>query len=420
VSFAETDNGRRDLAEEIIPVVITGADLPGGLSLARALRDLGVPIYGLALRPESPCCQSNAWADVSSVAVDSELGWLEALLKVGVRHPWQVLFSAQDTVVDIISRNREILGEHYLFVLPDRVTVELLGDKSAFATWAQTNGFPVPRTHVVSSPDELESALADISFPVVVKPFTRNRRWHAASGRNKAYRLDSPAALANIPFELFDASDRYVVQEWIEGGDSDVHFCLGYANRAGRELAHQTGRKLVQWPVGTGNTALCTTSDDPALHRLTQQLFDRADLVGLASLEVKRDRRDGQYYITEPTIGRMDLQTNVATAAGVNLAVIAYHDACGRPVDTESTHARRSAIWLSESDLPRALVVAALQRQLNLVELVRALLRSRAVMFAYGGTGDMRPLGALLREKVRAVTRVVIALVSADSRRGSR
>jgi hypothetical protein len=150
VSFAETDNGRRALAEEIIPVVITGADLPAGLSSARALRDLGVPIYGLALRPASPCCQSNAWTDVSAVADDSEPGWLEALHKVGVRHPRQVLFAAQDTVVDIISRNREILREHYLFVLPDRVTVDLLGDKSAFATWAQTNGFPMPRTHVVA------------------------------------------------------------------------------------------------------------------------------------------------------------------------------------------------------------------------------------------------------------------------------
>jgi hypothetical protein len=29
VSLGQTDNGRRDLAEEIILVVITGADLPG-------------------------------------------------------------------------------------------------------------------------------------------------------------------------------------------------------------------------------------------------------------------------------------------------------------------------------------------------------------------------------------------------------
>ena len=80
------------------------------------------------------------------------------------------------------------------------------------------------------------------------------------------------------PFELFDASDRYVVQEWIEGGDADVHFCLVYRDRAGREVAYQTGRKLVQWPVGTGDTALGTTTEDPTLHRLTEQVFDRAGM----------------------------------------------------------------------------------------------------------------------------------------------
>jgi D-aspartate ligase len=407
VSLGRTNDERRVASDERIPVVITGADLPAGLGLARSLRDLGVPLYGLAVDRRSPCCRSSAWSDVWPVAEDSEQGWTEALLKLSTRHPRQVLFPAQDTVVDIISRNREVLGEHYLFVLPEHPTVQLLADKSAFAPWAEANGFPAPRTHVVSSPDELDAALNDLTFPVVLKPFTRNRRWHDASGRNKAYRLNSPAAVANIPFQLFDVSDRYVVQEWIEGNDSDVHFCLVYRNRSGRELAYQTGRKLVQWPVGTGNTAICTTTEDRSLHRLTKQLFDRTGFVGMASVEVKRDRRDGKYYITEPTVGRPNLQSNVATAAGRNLAVIAYHDARGVSVDTGSSHGR-NAIWLSESSLLPAFIVAALRRQLNLVELGRALFRCRAVMFAYGGRGDMRPLMAQLVGKLRAGARPLI------------
>jgi predicted ATP-grasp superfamily ATP-dependent carboligase len=398
MSLAETSNGRT-------PVVITGADLPGGLSLARALRDLGVPLYGLALDPRSECCQSSAWTEVLPVAQDSEPGWVEQLLKLSARCSRPVLFSAQDTVVDIISRNREVLEKHYDFVLPDHGTVHLLGDKSEFAPWAEANGFPVPRTRTVESLRELETALDELNFPIVLKPFMRDHRWSAASGRNKAYKLDSPAGAAEIPFPLFEVSDRYVAQEWIEGGDSDVHFCLVYRDRSGRELAHQSGRKLVQWPVGTGNTALCTTTEDAALHRLTQQLFDRAGLVGLASLEVKRDCRDGAYYITEPTIGRNNLQSNVATAAGSNLAVVAYHDARRGPITAESTP-RRNAIWVNESSLPAALVVAARRRQLNLVEIARALLRCRAVTFAYGEAGDMRPLAALVVARLRAGARL--------------
>lgn len=411
---ARNHDRRREPAGDAVPVVVTGADLPGGLGVARALRDEGAALYGLALDPRSPCCRSSAWTEIVAVAQDSERGWVDALLAQARRHERQVLLVSQDTVVDIVTRHADELRAHYAFVLPDPATVRILGDKSAFAPWAQAHGFPVPRTHVVCTEAELDAALRELEFPVVLKPFTRDRRWHDVSGRHKAYRLAAPADVAAIPFRLFDASDRYVVQEWIEGTDSDVHFCLVYRDRSGRELGHQTGRKLLQWPVGTGNTAICTTTDDPELHRLTRELFDRAGLVGLGSLEVKRDRRDGRPYIVEPTVGRPNLQSNVAAAAGANLLAIAFRDACGRPVPPAGR--RREAIWLSESHVAAALVVAAGRRELDLAALGRAFLRCRAVMCAYGGRGDLRPLVAMLTGKVRAIGGLVAQRLAAVGR----
>jgi predicted ATP-grasp superfamily ATP-dependent carboligase len=393
----------------MIPVVITSASIPVGLGLARALRGLDVPIYGVTSDRGSPCCESSAWTDVVTVSGDYEDGLLEALLKLSSRHARQVLFPVQDHDVDIVSRHRELLAEHYRLVLPDHPAVQLLADKSSFASWALDNGFPVPRTQVVSSPEELAAAAASLKFPIVLKPSVRSRRWLGAGGRKLHYRLDSPAEVAGMPYDLFEACDSYVVQEWIEGTDSDVHFCLVYRDRSGRELAHQTGRKLLQWPVGTGNTAICTTTDDPELHRLTQQVLDRAGLVGLGSVEVKRDRRDGRYYITEPTVGRPNLQSNLATAAGLNMAVIAYRDACDVPAAADGSP-RRSAIWLNERNLLEALVVAARRRQLDLVALGRALVRCRSVMFAYGAPGDLQPLVAGLVRKLRSPARLLRVL----------
>lgn len=393
---------------EHLPVLVTGADLPGGLGVARALHGEGVPIYGLALDTRSPCCRSSFWTEIQPVLDDSEQGWMEALRALSTRHMRQVLFIAQDIVVEIVARNAEELEKHYAFVLPDTSTVRILGDKSVFALWAHDNSFPIPRTHVVSSYDELQAALQHLTFPVVLKPFRRDRKWANASGRHKVHRLDSPAAVVAIPFRLFDVSDRYIVQEWIEGDDSDVHFCLVYRDRHGRELAYQTGRKLLQWPVGTGNTAIGATTEDPSLQRLTKELFDRAGLQGLGSLEVKRDRRDGRVYITEPTVGRPNLQSNLAAAAGLNLAAIAYRDACGLPVEPASR--RRPAIWLSESYLLPALVVATLRWPLNLKELRRAVLCCRAVACAYGGPNDLRPLVAMLAGKVRTTGRLLFHL----------
>ena len=394
-----------DLPAGLLPVVVTAADNPVGLGLARALHGLGVPIYGVAFNPDNPCCRSSAWSDVRAVGGDRERTLVEALLALAERHPRQVLFPVEDDHVEIVSRHRELLDPHYRLVLPDHPTVRLLADKADFGVWAEKNGFRIPRTRVVSSAAELDSALAVLSFPVVLKPQVRDQKWIDAGGRKAHYRLSSPAAVAAIPFELFDASDRYVVQEWIEGGDDDVHFCLVYRDRAGREVAYQTGRKLVQWPVGTGDTALCTDTEDPALHRLTEQVFDRAGMIGLGSVEVKRDRRDGEYYITEPTVGRPNLQSNVATAAGLNLALIAYHDACGTSAETPSR--RRHAIWLNERHLGKALVVAARRRELALVEIGRALFRCRSVWFTYARAGDLGPLKAGLVRRLRTTARLL-------------
>jgi predicted ATP-grasp superfamily ATP-dependent carboligase len=390
----------------MLPVVITAADVRVGLGLARALRGLGVPIYGLASDMNSPCCRSSAWTEIEARAGDPEHGLVDSLLKLAARHPEQVLFPAEDDDVDLVSRHRDVLTRHYRLVLPGHSTVRLLGDKSAFAAWARENRFPIPRTQVVSSPDELDAALDGMTFPVVLKPAFKSRQWLGAGGKKMHYRLNSRGTVAEMPYGLFGAADRYVVQEWIDGGDSDVHFCLVYRDRSGRELAYQTGRKLVQWPIATGNTALCTTTDDPALHRLTERLFDRAGHVGLGSLEVKRDARDGEYYITEPTVGRPNLQSNLALAAGLNLAVVAYHDACGTSVATEPPR-RRNALWMNERNLPAALVVAARHRQLDVVEIVRALVRCRAMGFAYGAAGDLRPLLAGLARRLHAPARLL-------------
>ena len=150
----------------MIPVVITAADIPGGLGLARALRGLGVPIYGLTSNTDSPCCRSSVWSDIESVTpMTPSRGCSMRSANSPLVIPGKSSSPAQDDDVDIISRHRELLSKHYRFVLPDHPTVKLLADKTVFARWAPENGFLVPRTHVVSSPGELDTVLKDLPSP---------------------------------------------------------------------------------------------------------------------------------------------------------------------------------------------------------------------------------------------------------------
>jgi predicted ATP-grasp superfamily ATP-dependent carboligase len=324
-----------------------------------------------------------------------------------------VLFPAEDTVVRIVARHAGELATQFDFVLPDLPTVDRLLDKSVFHEWALANGFPVPHTAIVNNPDQLRTALREMTFPVVFKPAEHTTQWRVISRHYKVHRFDSIADFERLPFAPFDAADRFVVQEWIPGRDSDVYFCLTYRNRNGEELAAQVGRKITQWRVDTGNTALAVTHQDTELHTLTRRLLDTAGHVGFGSLEIRRSTRDGRMIITEPTVGRPNLQTALAAAAGVNLVEMAYRDALKLPAPPRPPS--REAIWIHETAFPRSVLVAARRRRLDGRTLLATLRTRRTPTGAF--FSDRDPLPLLLETAKVANKTLQAALITARRRR---
>lgn len=262
-----------------------------------------------------------------------------------------VLFPTSDALVKMVSDNRQALGEFYRFVLPERDVVDLLLDKTAFHSWALRLGFPVPESYIAASPDELEAVLNSTGYPCLLKPVFHTDGWNVSP--RKIFRLDRKEDISSIPFALFQASPKFLVQQWISGGDSDIRFCLFYFDRKGNEAGHYIGRKVFQHPSGTGSTALCMSSSDSEVYRLAKAVFTSAGFTGLGSLELKLDRKSGSYYIIEPTVGRHDLQSYLAVAGGVNLTLMALHDAL--ETGSQVATARKNATWVDEYNMYNAL-----------------------------------------------------------------
>lgn len=379
---------------------MAGADSLTGLGVARALRDEDVTIVGLAADVHAPSCHSSLWHEIVPVGGGN---WITAVVATARRYGRMVLMPVTDETVEIVARHARELDGLVDLVIPDEATVTTLLDKTAFHDWARRHGFPVPRSEIVADRAELDAALRRLAFPTVLKPFEPTAAWRAVNGRDKVRLLDSPAAVDRFGFDLFAVAPRFVLQEWVPGRDSDVWFYLTYRDRRGVELAHQVGRKLAQWPVDTGCTALCVTADDEELATLARKLFDAVGMVGVGSLEVKRSSADGRLYITEPTVGRPDLQSNIATAAGVNLTAVAYRDACGLPPGPAPTP--RPAVWVHETTLPKALVSALRRGRLDARALgtaVRLRARRSAAFLARGDAGPLRREVARLARVVRS------------------
>ena len=311
--------------------VITGADHPTGLITARALKDEPIRLIGTYRHAGAPTLRSRVWHATVPISYDEDL-FCRSLVQIARdQATMPVLFPSDDESVLLASRFRADLQPYYRFVYPPHSTVELLMDKLATYAWARQHDFLVIPYRLVAEVPQLEAAVEEVGLPAIIKPPVRLAAWENAMPDRKALRVDSLDELRLFLPALGRAQSRLVVQRWIPGDDADIHFVLSYHNRVGQMLGSFTGRKLLQWPVGLGSTAACCPENNPIARQIATRFFTDAGFQGLGSVEFKYDREADSYYLIEPTIGRNNLQSYIAVAAGVNLTRAAFYDACHGP-----------------------------------------------------------------------------------------
>lgn len=391
-----------------ITAFVTGADHPTGLGSARALKSAGARVVGFTGGGEEWCGRSNAWDEVRSISSHPSQGAEEIMAAAAEVQGPVFLVPTQDELVQEFSELRDSFPQNLRAALPNEKTVRTLLDKTRFAEWARENGFPLPASAIANSEEELRALLETFEFPAILKPLTRTRKWHRVSPVEKALRLSAPGDLDQVPFDLFDVAPSYVLSQWIPGEDSDVLFCLCYLDSDSEVVASFTGRKLLQYPRLTGSTAICVDHDDPELRTMAEELFRAAGCTGLASLEVKRSGVTGEYLITEPTVGRPNLQSPVAFHAGLNLVGVAMLHTWER----DFSHLIRPpgrAFWVEERAVYEILSSAP-RLPMGLRLIGREFLRVRRYGGAYFSLSDPSPffdfLGSAVGKGMRRVLRL--------------
>jgi predicted ATP-grasp superfamily ATP-dependent carboligase len=223
--------------------------------------------------------------------------------------------------------------------------VRTLADKTLFQKYAEREGFPVPRAIVVCDPSDLP-LLSSLKFPVVIKPGDKTL---VLDGKvERVVRADTLESASAAAMRMLNRASRLVIQEWIDGRDTDIYFTLFTCDSHSHIAAMFSGRKLVCDPPAIGNTAVCAPAKDAAaeLETMTRQFVARVEYQGIGSLEFKRDRANGRFVIVEPTVGRTDWQEEIATLCGVNIPLIAYWTELGQ-VSKEASNESAGTIWRS-------------------------------------------------------------------------
>lgn len=326
------------------PVAVVGAGV-NGLGVARSLAHARVPVWLLdsdAKRPEMHTRAANA-VTVRSLHGETLVEELVRLAAGQFSGSRPLLLLTQEESVKTISHYRDRLSALYRFSLPPMDVVDTLLHKQGFQNLAEKLGSPIPPLVHVRTLADLPK-IETLRYPVVIKPGERSAEY--SQQFKKAYRVENAVEGAELIRRILPVMDDIVVQEWIEGPDSNIYFCLQYVDRQGQVAASFTGRKIRSWPPQVGGTASCIAAPEvhEELSAMTTQFFQAAGVIGMASMEYKRDSRSGEFRMVEPTVGRTDYQEEVATLNGVNLPHAAWCAELGMPFPPPAV-CGRSVVW---------------------------------------------------------------------------
>lgn len=309
------------------PAVIVGTET-NGLGVARALSLDKIPAIGLAGPHWSPSCETNTCDIIYSSSWTRE-SMIKDLSFIGQKLDCKApLIITKDEPVLWISESRKEIEDFYEVYLPEHHVVELLMSKSKFYETGVQEGWPFPITWQINNKDELMSRLKEIVYPCILKPQVKNSEFRKHAPK-KAFMLRDERELITIYDMVAQWEPEIVIQEWIAGGDDRIVFCLTYYNRQGEPIVYFPGRKLRQWPVRCGNTAIAEPAPKEwieSIITLTDTIFRTVGFKGLGSIEYKMRPDTDAPVIMEPTVGRTNYQSEVAVINGVNIPTIAYYD----------------------------------------------------------------------------------------------
>ncbi len=237
------------------------------------------------------------------------------------------VFPLMESYVRSFYDHAHLLPQDRLYVMPNRLAIDICLDKPRLLDTAAEAGLPCARAIEVTDHDALHAAAAQIGYPLVIKP-ADSTIW---LGTRKALILPDQQALTRALPEWPQAHEALIIQRFVDGPRVNLYFAAANG-RAIRYLAVQIGQTDIA--DGTGLATTGTTIDlSPTLHTMADALLDRLSYHGVGCIQVLMDRTTGQPSFLEinPRIGGNHA---ITAHCGLGLDTLALDLARQTPLDT--------------------------------------------------------------------------------------
>ena len=304
----------------------------GALGIARTLGRLGVPVYAIVEDNYTPLASSRYIAKTflwESWPSDAET-FLIAMSAISEVIGHRAILIPMDDLSSIaVAESSAVLNRWFLFPQLPWNLPRQLADKAAFCSLCRNMGTPCARSITPRSVDQIREFIEYTAFPMVLKAA---QQWRLP---NDSYYNPKVVHNREALFDIFertqcDAGLPMVLQEYIAGEDWIYN---GYCNREMNLYLNFTGRKLLDYPIGAGSTALGLSISNEELCYQSEMFLRAVSYSGVCDMDWRRDKRDGQYKILDfnPRVG-LNFQM-FENCAAIDVIRALHLDLTGRKVD---------------------------------------------------------------------------------------
>jgi predicted ATP-grasp superfamily ATP-dependent carboligase len=215
-----------------------------------------------------------------------------------------------------LSANREdIISAGAQMILPPHETVLRAFDKRATTDLAASLGITIPQTYLIKNKSEAEKVLENISYPVVLKPWSSEElsdTGKVVSTGRPLYAISKGQFLKNYT-EISRRCSFVLAQEFIDGRGAG-YFALMQHGELRAEFAHRRIRDV--HPTGSGSALRESVFPEPLIRDPALLILKELKWHGVAMVEF-RVRPDGQPVFLEVN-GRFWNSLPLAVYAGAD------------------------------------------------------------------------------------------------------
>ncbi len=330
-------------------VLVLDADTLPALAVARSLGRAGLSVE-VASHAKHPLARHSRYSRQClryPSPLDNEtafLEWLEGLL--ATRPGLGMIVPVTERTVVPISRHLTQAKQRRHFAIPGASALEQVLDKALTADLAASCGVPQPRHWPVRQRSDLGPLLADLSFPLVVKP---GRSIAESSGQRQSLTVryaHSQQGLERL-LKAMLPSTHVILQEYFVGEGVGVEVIA----REGEILYAFQHRRLHEVPLTGGGSSLRVSEDlTPELLEASRKLIEALRWNGVAMVEFKWDPASRRFILIEIN-GRFWGSLPLATAAGADFPRLLWHLHQGQPLPPLAPYRRGLQCRKLSSDL---------------------------------------------------------------------